>query len=425
VSTILRAPKAAQRDGTSSVTGGRVLVVANRLPYPLDDGWKRRTFHILKGIAARRSVVLVTLHDGGAEEVERFLRAIDGDVEVVTVESPKGARLKASILGFFTREPYHVLMLRSPRLRREIRNLVEHMRVDIAIATLVHLFPYLDCLAGSAVRIVDTHNIDSLVLTRYGQRLTLPLKRLYSRITARKLWAHEARVFAQADRVWVCSEPEIELVLARSPHARISVIPNGVDADGEFAPAQSAPSPERLLFFGKLDYTPNEDAVEHFVRDIFPRIREQVPNVEFWAVGPGARSFLRALLDRSPGCRWVGPVRDLGATIASAAVVVVPLRMGGGTRLKILESMAVGRPVVSTPAGAEGLAFKHGEELELAEAPDRFANAVVRFLRDPDSAARLGTAGQRKVRQSYHWAVIEAQVANQLEQLRAVPERSG
>lgn len=400
----------------------RILVVANRLPYPIDDGWKRRTLHVLRAVAAHGQVTLATLHAGPPEHVAAFAADFDGALEVVTARPARGAGARALALGVLTSRPYPVWKLRSAALRAAIERAAAVQPYDIAVATMAHLFPYLAHAGMAAKRVVDTHNIDSVVMARYAAGLRAWPRRTYARLTVPRLRRHEAEVFSAADRVWVCSDPEVPDVLARAPRARVVVIPNGVDATGEFSPpADARPEPRRLLFFGRLDYQPNADAIRFFLADIWPRVRAERPDAEFWVAGPGADGSIRQIMD-APGCRLVGIAPDLPGLLATAAVVVVPLRMGGGTRLKILEALAMARGVVSTRVGAEGLRVEDGRDLLLADEPPAFATNVVRLLDDPAAAAALGGRGRASVLAAYDWRSIESRIRADLELL--VPRRA-
>lgn len=393
---------------------GRVLVVTNRLPFPLDDGWKRRTYHVLRAIAAHRPVTLATLHDRSADELDALRDALGADLEILTAAPSRLTRAASVPLGILTSTPYHVWKQRSLALRRRIEHAVARGRFELGVATLVQLFPYLDRLPESVARVVDTHNIDSLLMRRYAQWSRGPLAH-YASLTASRLEAFEQRVFRRATRVFVCSDPEVAEVRLRAPSATVRVIPNGVDSIIEFAPDPDIrPVPQRILFFGRLDYFPNVDAVEHFLDAILPRIHAQVPGLEFRVVGPGGSAALRSSVERTPACRYVGRVEDLRAEVAAAAVVVVPLRVGGGTRLKILESLSLERPVVSTPLGAEGLDLVDRRDLVLAEDPAGFADAVLRLLNDPDGANALAGRGRATVRDRYDWGAIEERIATEL-----------
>jgi glycosyltransferase involved in cell wall biosynthesis len=216
-------------------------------------------------------------------------------------------------------------------------------------------------------------------------------------------------VFAAASQVWVCSEEEAAELASSGVTSPVLVVPNGVDTV-RFAPGGTRPLPKHLLFFGKLDYFPNHDAVNYCLREIWPRIRDQVPDAELQVVGPAASAAMQAAIAASPGASWLGRVDDIPATIRAAAVVIVPLRAGGGTRLKILEAMAVARPVVSTTIGAEGLAMTDGVELLIADEPVRFAERVIGLLGDPDSAELLGARARSAVQQRFDWAGIRGRM---------------
>lgn len=392
----------------------RILVVANRLPYPLDDGWKRRTFHLVKALAERRPVTLASLHEGPADHVTQLEALIGHGVRVETVR-PFRLRGPLSVaLGLVTPRPYHVWRQRSRALDRLVRSIIARERPTIGLATLAHLYPYLRHLPADATRIVDTHNIDSLVLRRYAEAMWRGPRAAYARMTARKLEHHERDVFRSADMVWVCSAEERNM-LETSTARRVEVVPNGVDAFGDFAARDVPVVGQRILFFGKLDYYPNSDGLRWFLDEIFPAIRARRPDVEFLVVGPGADDDLRAHLESTPGAKLMGWVPELADLVATAAVVVVPLRAGGGTRLKILEALSLARPLVSTTIGAEGLDLAGERDLILADSPSEFAARVLALLGDPRSADEFGRAGQMAVRARYDWSSIGVGVAELLE----------
>lgn len=390
---------------------GRALVIANRLPYPIDDGWKRRTHHVLTALSRRYRVTLVSLHGREPRDVSAAV-AQPAAVDVQTVRRPRLAGPVSLGLGLVTRRPFHVWRVHSAAMRRIIARAEVAEPFDVAIATLVHLAPYLDPLDRRTLRVVDTHNIDSLVLRRYAPQMSAP-RAWYARMSAGKLARHESRAFRDADLVWVCSEEERDHLAGLVPAARVVVIPNGVDT-ALFSPVVDPPMRGRLVFFGRLDYFPNADAVVFFAREILPLIRQHVPHAELVVAGPGAGSELRGMAERTTGLRLVGPLADLRPLIASAEAVVVPLRSGGGTRLKILEALAMAKAVVSTSLGAEGLALRSGREAFIADLPEAFARAVVEVLRDADARDRVGSAGRDRVRESYDWSGIETRMLSSI-----------
>jgi glycosyltransferase involved in cell wall biosynthesis len=182
-------------------------------------------------------------------------------------------------------------------------------------------------------------------------------------------------------------------------------VPTGVDAD--FFQAGTVPKkPRSVVFLGSMDWMPNIDAVVYFVEAIFPEIKKNAPDVSFTIVGRNPPGSIRSLAEKDPAIRVTGTVPDVRAYVAEAEVVVVPLRVGGGTRIKIFEAMAAGIPVVSTAIGAEGLPVRHGEEVLLADTPGAFADAVVRLLREPPLREKIGRNGLDLVHEKFGWAPV-------------------
>lgn len=386
----------------------RVLVVTNRLPYPTNDGWKLRAYHVIKAMAQGADVTLVTFHDEDVALLEEFGESLPRSVEVRAVPPPNRNSPLRLLLGLVTRTPIYVWNERSAKMRALIRSLVAEKEFDAGVVELAHLYPYLSELPKGARRVIDTHNIDSLVLERYAKSLSGP-RAVYARLTARKLARQEREFFEDADLVWVCSEPEAQRLVPMVPRANVQVVPNGVDALGT-RPASEVRTGARIVFCGHMGYYPNVDAVDYFVSDIMPRIRASVPAAEFWVVGMDPAPSVVAAGEANQWVHVTGSVESVTPYVEEAAVIAVPLRVGGGTRLKILEALASAKGVVSTSVGAEGLSVEHGKHLVLADDPDSFADAVVRMIQDPELASRLGRQGRRRVEDLYDWSSIGAQI---------------
>lgn len=393
---------------------GAALIVANRLPFPLDDGWKVRTWHSIRAVAEHHHVTLVVAESDSPELVTAAATSWGGRVEIVGV--PLGTRNSPLrlIKGLVTRKPVQYWNQQSAAAHAIVARLVAEREFSIGMAVTTFMWRYLDSLPKGVPRIVDTHNVDSVNMDRYVTSLGHGPKRWYAARTAANLRHLEREVFAAADQVWVCSDDEAATLAASGVGSPVIVVPNGVDTV-RFSPGNSPPEPARLLFFGKLDYFPNHDAVTHCLREILPRIRAAIPEVELQIVGGGASPLLQQEIAKAPGATLVGHVDDIAAAIATAAVVIVPLRAGGGTRLKILEAMAVARPVVSTTIGAEGLGMSDGEELCLTDEPTMFADRVIKLLRDPEGANQLGARGRTAVQQRFDWVGIRSQMGEMLQ----------
>ena len=233
------------------------------------------------------------------------------------------------------------------------------------------------------------------------------------------------RLYAQrADHVLTVSESDRDFFSRLVDPKKVSVVPTGVDVD-YFRPS-TGEEQGGLVFTGAMDWMPNEDGVFYFVREILPNIRRDVPEVTLSVVGREPSARLKALAEGECGVRVTGRVEDIRPYVHEASVYVVPLRIGGGTRLKIFEAMAMGKAVVSTSIGAEGLPVRHGTNIILADDPKAFAREVVMLLRDPIARAALGRAARELVAQKHSWRAVTAEFEAVLTRLnrKAVPEPS-
>jgi polysaccharide biosynthesis protein PslH len=385
----------------------RALVVWNRLPFPLDDGAKIRTYHTIRALAAAAETTVAVFHPGEDEALAQLRADLGSAVEVLTVPPPRAYTSVQLLLGLLTPRPVNVWSHRSTALRTLLSSLARQRRFEIAVVEHAVMYPYLSLFPRTTRRVVDMHNVDSVLLRRSASTLRGALRRRYALVTARKLERYERWMFADADLTWVCSEPERELVARIAPGARVAVVPNGVNG----ALLRSSPgvpvNPQRLMFCGLMNYHPNVDAILYFAKEILPELKRSDPGIELWVVGRSPAPEILRLASREPALHVTGRVDDVSALLATAAAVVVPLRVGGGTRLKILEALAMGKPVVTTSVGMEGLELAAGRDLVVADNAAAFADAVLRLLRDPTEASRMAERGRATVERRYLWRQIE------------------
>lgn len=291
--------------------------------------------------------------------------------------------------------------------------------VDFLHLDAIHLARYPESLAamGCKPRVVfNWHNIESEAMRRYGETVDSLPRKVYARITARKLEALERRILREAFGHIVCSRREREQLQHIVPGARIEVVENGVDCQyfgdrpaGESEPPRKGP---RFVFVGSMDYYPNIDAMETFARTVWPAVRAKIGGAELSIVGarPG-ESILR--LHGKAGITVTGTVPDVRPYYWDATASLVPLRTGGGTRLKILESMAAGVPVVSSPLGAEGLEVHDGRNILLAEpqSASSWTDNLVKLCGDANFHGRLASAGRALAQSTYDWPILGAKLA--------------
>jgi glycosyltransferase involved in cell wall biosynthesis len=250
---------------------------------------------------------------------------------------------------------------------------------------------------------VDSHNIDYHIVRQYARAGGSLLRRGYAAANWRKLRREELTAYLNANGVYLCSAADERRLLEEIPGARTAVIPNAADVE-YYQPRPTDPPPDgrTVVFFGLLSYIPNVDGVIHFVNDIWPRIAESHPEARCKIIGGGPPPSLLELAGLK--VELTGFVDDLRPHLAAASVVVVPLRMGGGTRLKIVEAMAMGKAIVSTTLGAEGIDATTGRDLLIEDGSEAFANAVNSLLSDPERAARIGRSARQLAVERYSWS---------------------
>jgi glycosyltransferase involved in cell wall biosynthesis len=272
-------------------------------------------------------------------------------------------------------------------------------------------------LTDLAECILFQHNVETLIWQRHHQEARDPLRKFYFGLQARRMEALESRVCRQVAHVIAVSEADAQLMRSRFGISHVSVVPTGVDLDF-FAPPSAAAPVGDLVFVGAMDWLPNVDAILFFVREILPLIRRQRPGCTLTVAGRNPVPEIRALAHRDPLIRVTGTVDDIRPYLWGSAVSIVPLRIGGGTRLKIYEAMAARIPVVSTSVGAEGLDVRSPDHFLLADTPAAFAEACLALLEAPARRARLAGAAWNRIAERYSWSRIAARFEEILERHR-------
>jgi sugar transferase (PEP-CTERM/EpsH1 system associated) len=378
-----------------------ILFVTGNLPSPPTDGWKIRVFSLIRHLAERHRVsvasfIRTTEHPQAIEQ----LRSCCAEVEVLA-RSPSYSPWKLA-LGLVGRVPFPIVNYRDDRMGQLVRAMVRRRRFDLIQAESVHMAQY--CLGHGPLTVLDLHNIESELMARYAAQESNPLKACYGRITARKLAVYERMVCPQFSHCLTCSAEDRRLLQERTGMASTTVVPNGVELDepaGLSRPGPGTPAVPTCVFVGRMDYHANVDAVRWFCRDILPGICAVRP-VRFQIVGGYPSPEVRRLA--VPGqVEVLGFVPHVRPYLQAADLVVVPLRVGGGTRLKILEALAMGKAVVSTRVGAEGIDTSEGEGIVHADDPTEFANQVVALLDNPHKRTAVGAAGKQLVGVRYTW----------------------
>ncbi len=385
----------------------RVLFVTEKFPWPVDDGGQIRTFQVLRRLAERHPVTLVSLDPPAKTDVDP-IRALGVEARTFPRRTAPWALPMAAATSVLDRRPFPFNKSFSRPVFDEVKR--QLARGDVGALHFNHLdgAQYLDFL-GRAARdvpaVVDTHNVMTTVYARYVETTDNPAVKAFLWTQWLKMRRYEPRLLKRSRACVVCSDVERDL-LAKWGVAAPVVVPNGVDTTrfGERR-GERAPGPPRIVFTGAMDYRPNHDGIEWFLREVLPALEQRLPDFRVTIVG---RNPAPALKNLAVGGRveLTGRVEDVKPYVTGADVFIAPLRVGGGTRLKILEAMAAGVPVVSTTVGAEGIDARDGEHLVLADAPAAFAEAVAGLAGDAARGAALAEKARDLVVRRYDWSAV-------------------
>jgi glycosyltransferase involved in cell wall biosynthesis len=429
----------------------KILFLTPQLPYPPQKGTAMRNWGLISGLAERHEAAVLSFASppsnpphlrGNTSFPPPRLGGDRGRAETVHVEivEPPTRSLRTRLRDILTTpKPDMALRLASEAYARRLADWLAREHFDVVHVEGIEMAPYIDvvdavyprpssfpsggkrALSSPPLRggqrgdrsqrplvVFDDHNCEYLLQKRaFLTDLRIPSRwagAAYSFVQWQRLLDYEAQVCRRADRVLAVSEADAAALRKLVPDARIAVVPNGIDTRA-YAPTLIHPDTPTLVFTGTMDFRPNVDAVLWFAREVLPRVRAQAADARFLAVGQRPHRRLDVLRD-DPAVTLTGFVEDTRPYIADAAVYVVPLRGGGGTRFKILEALAMGKPVVSTTLGAEGFPVTAGQELLLADEPEDFARAVVSLLDKPERRTSLGRAGRAFVETQYDWRAI-------------------
>jgi glycosyltransferase involved in cell wall biosynthesis len=381
-------------------------------------------FQLCKYLSNRHDVTLLSYADEpDLANLDPFRERIGGVHVVERPHSSGRSKRLAQLASIVSFSPYQGQDLYSVKMQSAIDKLLSNGGFDIIQIESSQMMGFR--YPSSAAVVLDEHNIEYELLERvkHGERSVL--RRIYNHVEYRKFRPVEQRSWRAADGCVVTSDRERLIVSAQAPSTPVMVVPNGVDADF-FSPSGLDIQPNTLVFNGLMAYRPNLDAATYLVQEIMPAVERLRPGASLIIVGDGDRSDLESL--RRPNVVVTGKVPDVRPYLEQAAVVVVPIRMGGGTRLKVVEALAMGKAVVSTSLGCEGIRVRDGEHLLIAEDAKAFVSSIELLLSDPERRTALGRAGRSLVVEEYSWeragSCLEALFSQVTENATGVP-RSG
>lgn len=396
----------------------KVVIVNEGLAYPPTAGNWLRTLNLMLPLAKRHEITYVCrgTKDPEANERARAFYAERGIRALISSDHPapnRGAAFYGRLVAnLFSPFPYSIAAHRSPRVRRTIRELAEKDAVDL---WQFETISYADTVpAGATPTIAMAHNVESLIWKRLYETEASAPRRWYIGHQWRKYERFEARVLRGSSCVVAVSAEDAALMRERFGVRNTAVVDNGVDI-AHFAEGSSSATRDRrqVLFLGSLEWRPNLDGVDRLLTEIMPAVRAAEPEARLVIVGRNPPASLVKRVRDEPNVELHADVPDVRPYLAAAGMLAVPLRIGGGSRLKILEAIAAGLPVVSTRIGCEGLIFEGGRDLRVVESPQEMAPAIIDLMRNPDKGARLARSGKAVVDSYYDWS----RLADRLEEV--------
>lgn len=376
--------------------------------HPTITGGRIRTLGMLKRLHRRHEIHYVGLDldpkSGAVERSSEYCtKAYPIPHQAALHSSPRFWLQTAE--GMFSQLPVAVRRYRSAGMRRMIAALMEKEKFDAVVCDFLSVSPNMPDLAGV---VLFQHNVESQIWKRRVNHTSFPPARIFVQSQYEKMLRYEAQVCRAVKRVIAVSEHDAQTMRSEYGVQCVQAVPTGVDVD-YFTPPDDVQRAPSLVFVGSMDWAPNVDGFQWFVREVLPIIRARRPDCVLTIAGRRPHYSIRKSGEQDPSIRVTGTVPDVRPYLWEASVSIVPLRIGGGTRLKIFEAMAARLPVVSTTIGAEGLDLKHGETIRIADSPQDFAGHCLDLLDDAAAARSLADAAWEMVSACYSWEMASRQ----------------
>jgi len=391
----------------------KILLISQILPYPPKGGSPQRVYNLLKECAKTNEIHMLAFyrkrHQAGPAEIQEAVKALKlycKKIEVFKIPADHSRILWFLLLLFnlLSPLPYSVWLYSSRKLKEAVKRYLKSESYDIMEIGEIGLANYAR-LAPEIPKVLVHQNVESQLLYRRMRFLKNYFSRAYLWLQSVKLRRFERAAGNLFDFHITVSEADRKTLLEIYPRARIAVVPNGVDTD-YFRPTNHEMEPNSLIYVGGMTWFPNYDAMLYFIKDILPLIRAEIPDTRLHCVGRQIDNKFHDIAAKESGLRIHGFVDDVRPLISRAAVFIVPLRIGGGTRLKIVDAMSMGRAIVSTSVGCEGLLAKDGENIVIADSPKMFAEKVVELLRDRSLRSSLMNNARNTAVERYSWKII-------------------
>lgn len=388
----------------------KVLFVANRIPYPPYRGDKLKIYNLAKELSKNNELHLITFV-ANKEEL-KYKEELEKIFETVQlVKQYKWRSMLNCILGIFSQVPFQVLYFKNKLFGKQLKKILNNNTFDAIHVQHLRMSQYFKQLDTSSKVVLDLPDAFSLYWQRRKEKASGFFQKLFINTEHSRLLKYEKRMF-NFDLNLACSKEDIEYLRTKHGIDKIELLSNGVDVNTFKPLSKSLIIPRRVLFTGNMDYAPNIDGAAYFVEEILPIVESKVPDVEFVIAGQRPVKKVQDLAKNN--IKITGFIPKLNEMYATAEVVVSPLRIGAGTQNKVLESMAMGIPVVCTNIGFEGLGAKNGEGIYSETDPKEFANRVIEILQDSVLRDELGVKATNLISNKFSWGQIASQLKGYL-----------
>jgi glycosyltransferase involved in cell wall biosynthesis len=408
----------------------KVLWIGHNLAYPPKGGALQRNYNLLRQAAARTELHFLAFDQPRTRlphvqpnDCIKALKKFCASADWVPL-SQSGGKFHRHVMaarGLVSKDPYEVHWLRSLKLEAKLVSLFRLHRFDVVHFDTLGLAQYM-ALVNDCGTVLNHHDVQSALMARRMEREINPVLRQYWRIEMQKLRHAELHWGNKVDMNLVCSAEEALLLIGEKSSIRTAIVANGVDT-AYFCPRPD-PGGQTLLFCGSLDMYPNQDAMKYFLEAIWPVLRSRYKEIELYIVGKHPPGWLKAQADTDNRLHVTGFVDDVRLYFQKATICICPIREGGGTRLKILDSLAMGVPVIGTSFACSGLNLRHDRDVIMADTPDEFARQIGQLFDKVDIRLRIGSAGRQVVEREYSWEGIGNHLVRAYEEVAELKQRT-
>lgn len=384
----------------------RILVLSTWFPYPPNQGGKIRAFNLINALSERHQVALISFEDCPIEQ--QWLEEVGKICERVDIikRGPFNKDPKKKLAGWLSPLPSDVVASYSVDMENTVKRIAKEWQPEVVVA-LTFVTACYALLVKGALRVVDVDNLMTRLMDESLRQAKNLKEKLRRSLALWKFRRYEKWLYRQFDLCLSVTAKDQQKMTGMFgiPLSRSGVVPNGALIENN-SPSSIIPQNRGLIFNGALTYQANFDAMQYFLAEIFPLVRNEIPDVLLKITGSTMGVPLN-LLPKDEGVEYTGFLEDIKPSIVGSRACVVPLRVGGGTRIKILEAMSLGTPVVSTTKGAEGLEVVHGEHLLIADTADQFVRYTVQLLTDDNLRQKLSVKARQLVEEKYDWRGIQ------------------